>query len=109
IERFCNPENLTISNTLKAPETAMSAVITGAEIFLPLAGLINIDEEIIRLQKELAKWSDEVKRVKGKLSNAKFVDNAPDAVVEAEREKKAEYLEKQKIVLERIETLKTQL
>ncbi len=109
IERFCNPENLTISSTLKAPETAMSAVITGAEIFLPLAGLINIDEEIVRLEKELAKWSGEVKRVKGKLSNAKFVDNAPETVVEAERAKEAEYLEKQKIVLERIETLKTQL
>ncbi|MCA9766542.1 MAG: valine--tRNA ligase [Carnobacterium sp.] len=109
IERFCNPENLTISSMVRAPETAMSAVITGAEIYLPLAGLINIDEEIVRLEKELAKWSGEVKRVKGKLSNAKFVDNAPVAVVEAEKVKEKEYLEKQTLVLERIEILKTQI
>ncbi|MGB3161383.1 MAG: valine--tRNA ligase [Carnobacterium sp.] len=109
IERFCNPENLIISSAVEAPETAMSAVITGAEIYLPLAGLINIDEEIVRLEKELAKWSGEVKRVKGKLSNAKFVDNAPIAVVEAEKVKEKEYLDKQALVLGRIEILKTQL
>ncbi|MGB6179391.1 valine--tRNA ligase [Carnobacterium sp.] len=109
IERFCNPENLIISSAVEAPETAMSAVITGAEIYLPLAGLINIDEEIVRLEKELAKWSGEVKRVKGKLSNAKFVDNAPIAVVEAEKTKEKEYLDKQALVLGRIEILKTQL
>lgn len=87
IERFCNPETLTISSDVKAPETAMTAVITGAEIYLPLAGLINLEEEIIRLEKELDKWSNEVKRVEGKLANKKFVENAPDAVVEAEKEK----------------------
>ena len=85
IERFCNPETLTISSDVKAPETAMTSVITGAEIYLPLAGLINLEEEIIRLEKELDKWSKEVKRVEGKLANKKFVENAPDAVVEAEK------------------------
>lgn len=109
IERFCNPEVLTISSNIEAPETAMSAVITGAEIYLPLAGLINLEEEIARLEKELAKWDKEVKRVKGKLSNAKFVDNAPEAVVAAEKTKEAEYLEKHAIVLERIGVLKAQL
>ncbi|MEG0749676.1 MAG: valine--tRNA ligase [Carnobacterium sp.] len=109
IERFCNPEVLTISSNVEAPETAMSAVITGAEIYLPLAGLINLEEEIARLEKELAKWDKEVKRVKGKLSNAKFVDNAPEAVVAAEKTKEAEYLEKHAIVSERIGVLKAQL
>jgi hypothetical protein len=51
----------------------MSAVLTGAEIYLPLAGLINIEEEIKRLEKELAKWNGEVKRVQGKLANERFV------------------------------------
>lgn len=109
IERFCNPEVLTISSNVEAPETAMSAVITGAEIYLPLAGLINLEEEIARLEKELVKWDKEVKRVKGKLSNAKFVDNAPEAVVAAEKTKEAEYLEKHAIVSERIGVLKAQL
>ncbi|THE15193.1 valine--tRNA ligase [Enterococcus hirae] len=107
IERFCNPEELTISSEITAPDLAMSAVLTGAEIFLPLAGLINIEEEIQRLEKELVKWTSEVKRVQGKLSNERFVSNAPDDVVEAEREKEKDYLEKQAAVRERIENLKT--
>src|SRR5699024_12400475 len=41
IERFCNTDTLTISSTIDTPEEAMSAVITGAELFLPLAGLID--------------------------------------------------------------------
>lgn len=106
IERFCNPEELVISHELEAPEMAMSAVLTGATIYLPLAGLINIDEEITRLEKELAKWGQEVKRVQGKLSNERFVASAPAAVVEQERAKETDYLEKQKAVEERITQLR---
>ena len=109
IERFCNPETLTISSEIEAPETAMSAVITGAEIYLPLAGLINLEEEIARLNKELDKWSKEVKRVEGKLANKRFVESAPDAVVEAEKAKHVDYLEKQVAVTERIKVLENQL
>ncbi|EOA3392286.1 valine--tRNA ligase [Enterococcus hirae] len=107
IERFCNPEELTISSEIVAPDLAMSAVLTGAEIFLPLAGLINIEEEIKRLEKELSKWTDEVKRVQGKLGNERFVANAPAEVVEAERAKEKDYLDKQAAVTERIRSLRT--
>ena len=106
IERFCNPEELVISSDLEAPELAMSAILTGATIYLPLADLINIEEEIVRLEKELDKWTKEVKRVQGKLSNERFVANAPADVVVQEREKEADYLEKQKAVVDRIDQLK---
>ncbi|MFC4697600.1 valine--tRNA ligase [Enterococcus aquimarinus] len=106
IERFCNPEELVIANQIDAPELAMSAILTGATIYLPLADLINIDEEIERLTKELAKWTQEVKRVQGKLANERFVANAPAAVVEEEREKEKDYLEKQKSTSDRIAQLK---
>ena len=107
IERFCNPEELVISSDITAPDLAMSAVLTGAEIYLPLAGLINIEEEIKRLEKELAKWNGEVKRVQGKLANERFVANAPESVVAEEREKEKDYLEKQAAVQDRIESLRT--
>ncbi|MUO32929.1 valine--tRNA ligase [Enterococcus gallinarum] len=107
IERFCNPEELVISNTLEAPELAMSAILSGATIYLPLAGLINIEEEISRLEKELTKFNQEVKRVQGKLANERFVANAPEEVVAQERAKEADYLDKQKAVQERIEQLRT--
>lgn len=106
IKRFCHPETLEIGADIQAPELAMSAVITGGEIFLPLADLINIEDEIIRLEKELDKWTKEVARVQGKLKNERFVSNAPDQIVEAERAKETDYLAKQRTVRERISQLK---
>ena len=81
-------------------------MITGAEIYLPLSGLVNVDEEIARLNKELEKWISEVKIVRGKLSNERFVQNAPEQVVAKEREKEADYLEKQQLVTEQLEQMK---
>ncbi|MBE3569136.1 MAG: valine--tRNA ligase [Bacillales bacterium] len=105
LERFCNPETLTIGTDIEAPEKAMTAVVTGAEIFLPLEGLINLEEEIARLKKEWEKWNKEVERVQKKLSNENFVKKAPQKVVEEERQKEKDYLEKRKAVEERIKEL----
>ncbi|MEG0440227.1 MAG: valine--tRNA ligase, partial [Solibacillus sp.] len=106
IEKFCNPDGLTIGASLEAPAQAMSAVVSGAEIFMPLAGLINIDEEIVRLEKELDKWAKEVKLVSSKLSNERFVSKAPEALVAVEREKLADYEAKFATVEKRIAELK---
>ncbi|WP_335869170.1 valine--tRNA ligase [Bacillus sp. 2205SS5-2] len=108
IDRFCNPETLELSTTLTAPEKSMSAVVTGAELYLPLAGLINIDEEIARLEKEREKWNKEVMRVQGKLNNERFISKAPQSVVDEEREKERNYLEKRQTVETRIAELKSE-
>ncbi|MDQ0429915.1 valyl-tRNA synthetase [Planomicrobium stackebrandtii] len=102
IERFCNPETLTIGQNIQAPEKSMSAVVSGAELFMPLEGLIDIDAELARLNKELEKWAKEVKLVSGKLSNERFVSKAPEAVVAEERAKQADYVEKHATVEKRI-------
>ncbi|MCJ8006999.1 valine--tRNA ligase [Lederbergia wuyishanensis] len=107
IERFCNPEELEIAVTITPPEKSMTAVVTGAELFLPLEGLINIDEEITRLEKEWDKWNKEVERVQKKLSNEKFISKAPQAIVDEEREKEKDYLEKRATVEERLQELKS--
>lgn len=73
---------------------------------MPLEGLIDIEEELKRLQKELDKWAKEVKLVQGKLSNERFVSKAPEAVVAEERKKEADYLEKHATVEKRMEELK---
>lgn len=106
LEKFCNPDTLTIGEGLEAPGQSMTAVVTGAQVFLPLVGLINLEEEIARLEKELEKWAKEVKLVTGKLSNEKFVSKAPEALVNAEREKLADYESKHAVVLKRLEELK---
>lgn len=106
IARFSNPEEFVYGEDVEAPSDAVTSVITGAEIYLPLAGLINIEDEIARLEKEAEKLQQEVDRVEKKLSNEKFVAKAPAAVVEAERAKGADYQAQRESVLERIATLK---
>ncbi|MYL34224.1 valine--tRNA ligase [Pontibacillus yanchengensis] len=107
LERFCNPSELIIDPNLQAPEKAMSSVITGAELYLPLEGLIDIQEEVARLEKEWKKWDDEVKLVQKKLSNDKFVNKAPEHIVQAERDKEQDYLDKRDKVETRINELKS--
>ncbi|MCM3765462.1 valine--tRNA ligase [Neobacillus niacini] len=106
IERFCNPEELQMDTDIVIPDKAMTAVITGLEIILPLEGLINIDEEIARLEKEWDKLNKEVERVQKKLSNEGFMKKAPENVVAEERAKERDYLEKRGIVEARIKELK---
>ncbi|RFA34547.1 valine--tRNA ligase [Virgibacillus dokdonensis] len=106
LERFCNTSELTIMEEIDVPEKAMSAVVTGAELFLPLEGLIDFDKEITRLEKDLAKWTKEVERVQKKLTNEGFINKAPQAVIEAEKQKEKEYLDKQAKVQARLHELK---
>ncbi|WP_338777433.1 valine--tRNA ligase [Metabacillus sp. FJAT-52054] len=106
LERFCNPSSLEIGTDLPSEDKAMTAVVTGAELILPLEGLINMEEEIKRLEKELDKWTKEVERVQKKLGNEGFVKKAPEKVIEEERAKEKEYVEKRDSVLARIAELK---
>ena len=73
------------------PDDEVPAAATGLyqelEILVPLAGIIDVEAERARLSKEIAKLEGALKSVTSKLSNAKFIDNAPDAVVAKEREK----------------------
>jgi valyl-tRNA synthetase len=70
--------------------TAATQLHGQLEILVPMAGLIDVAAEQARLDKEIAKLEGGIKAVGGKLGNAKFVDNAPEAVVAKEREKLAE-------------------
>ncbi|WP_208590366.1 valine--tRNA ligase [Gracilibacillus suaedae] len=105
LDRFCNPSELTIDTNVVVPDKAMSAVVTGAELFLPLEGLIDINKELTRLQGELDKLNKEVERVDKKLANEGFVSKAPANVVEAEKEKQKDYMEKREKVQARIQEL----
>nr|WP_146924382.1 valine--tRNA ligase [Alkalibacterium kapii] len=106
IERFCNPNDLVIDTEIEIPGEVKSAVISGAEVYIPLAGLVDVKEEIKRLEKEKEKWQQEINRVEKKLANDKFVKNAPENIVEAEKEKGKDYKEKFEAVTNQIEKLK---
>lgn len=109
IDRFCHPKHLEIGSDVTPPALAMTSVITGAEVYLPLADLIDLNEEVARLQKEAAKLESEVARGEKKLGNERFVANAPEQVVAKEKEKLAGYQAKLVATNERIAALKAQL
>lgn len=89
------------------PENAMAAVVSGVEVYLPLAGLIDVEKETQRLNKELATLDKELARVEGKLSNAGFLAKAPEAVIAKEKAKAEEFNGKRSSILERLAYLKT--
>lgn len=105
IEKFARPSELIISKEIEPLETDITRVLTGLEIYVSLADLIDIDKEKERLEKELSKLQQELDRVNKKLSNEKFVGSAPEAVVAKEKEKQAMYQEQYDTVKERIEAL----
>ena len=69
------------------PKNAMAAVVTGIEVYLPLAGLIDVEKETQRLSKELAAMEKDLQRAGGKLNNAGFLAKAPEDVIAKERAK----------------------
>jgi valyl-tRNA synthetase len=80
-------DELTIGQDLDRPEQAATQVVGDVEISLPLAGLVDIAEEEKRLQKEIAKVQKDIDLFSKKLSNEKFVANAPAHVLEKDRGK----------------------
>ncbi len=85
-------ENITkLDNTIEAPESA-TALVGDMKIFIPLAGLIDKDQEIARLNKEIEKLDKQKMQFEGKLNNDKFVSGAPEEIVNVERERLASTL-----------------
>ena len=80
-----------LADVAAAEKQSVSTVCHGAEVILPLAGVLDIADELARLDKELARLEGEVTRAEKKLANEGFVKKAPAAVVEAEKEKVENY------------------
>ncbi len=103
IKNLANITEVTfIESKEQAPEEAMSAVIHGAEIYIPLEDLVDYDAEFERLSKEKKRLEGEVKRVEGKLSNQGFISKAPEKVINEEKEKMVKYKEMLEKVSERL-------
>ncbi|MBD7913726.1 valine--tRNA ligase [Clostridium sp. Sa3CUN1] len=90
----------------EVPENAVSLVVKGGELFMPLLDLVDKEKELERLNKEKKKLEGEVERIDKKLSNQGFVSKAPQAVIDGEKEKREKYQEMLNAVLVRIEALK---
>ena len=109
IKALARVEDLTCGVDLKQPAQVAKQVAGDVEILLPLAGLIDIEEEEKRLDKEIAKAKVDVDMFSKKLANEKFVANAPPQVLEKDRAKLAAAQEKMQVLqasLEKIVALK---
>jgi len=92
-------KELHIGVTVDKPKNVATAVIKGAEVYVPLEGILDLTQERDRLQKEIAKMSKDIEVFSKKLSNKNFVDKAPKDVVEKDTAK----LEDFKVKREKLE------
>lgn len=86
-------------------EDAVSVVIANATIYIPFAELVDIKQEIERLQKEEKRLEGELKRVAGMLGNEKFISKAPAAKIQEEKDKQTKYMQMMEQVKERLTQL----
>lgn len=105
-ERLAWSEIIVNAERSNFSENAVTAVMPGVEIFIPLGELVDIQKEVERLEKEKADLQKELERVDGMLSNERFMAKAPQKVVEEEKVKKLKYSEMMNKVEERLASLK---
>ncbi len=101
-----NPDRLTIAESLPhKPEKALALVIGEVEVYLPLAGLVDLDAERVRLTKEIDETAQAIVRAEGMLSKAGFREKAPEHVVAREEERLLEHRVRLQKLRERLESL----
>ena len=86
-------ESITVLPADDKGPVSVTKIVDGAELLIPMAGLINKEDELARLAKEVAKIEGEIGRIESKLANEGFVARAPEAVIAKEREKLEGYAE----------------
>jgi len=91
IKKLARADSIVLGDSLDVPKASAKAVLSGgAEIAVPLEGLIDFDKERERLQNQIDKLDTELQRLKGQLSNANFVERAPTEKVQELRDRKDE-------------------
>jgi valyl-tRNA synthetase len=93
IKKLAKVEDVIVDLNLTRPKASASAVISECEIFIPLEGLIDLEVERQRLQKEINRLENSLAGIEKKLSNEKFISNAAPEIVEKERTKQKDWLE----------------
>jgi valyl-tRNA synthetase len=103
IKRMARLSDITFAD--RAPEGAVQLLVRGEVAALPLKGVIDLAAEKTRLDKEIAKADADIKRVDAKLGNEKFVANAPEEIVEEEKEKREAAVARRAKIVEALQRL----
>ena len=105
-EKLAGAKDVTVTESeAGVPEGAVSVIVEGAKIFMPMDELIDTQKEKERLEKEKERLEAEIDRVEKKLSNKGFVEKAPAKLIEEEKEKGVKYKEMYEKVLESLKKL----
>ncbi len=104
VKRLARISDISLAD--RSPEGAAQLLVRGEVAALPLKGVIDLSAEKARLDKEIVKAEADIKRVDAKLGNEKFVANAPEEIVEEEKEKREAAVERMAKLLEALERLK---
>ena len=91
LNRIVKIEKITSGEKLDKPEQSATAVVSDIEIFIPLKGLIDIDKEVNRLNKQVIDMNGRLNTIYKKLNNKNFIDRAPSDVIANEKKKKEKY------------------
>jgi len=89
-DKLASVTDLTVEPGAEKPRASASVVVAECEVFVPLAGMIDLDQERDRLRNKIEEKEAFLERVEQKLDNRQFVENAPDEVVDRERQKRAD-------------------
>ena len=104
IMKLCNVSS--VNYVTETPQDAFGFLVKATEYFIPVTDNIDTEAEIKKLEEELAYAQGFLKSVEAKLSNEKFVNGAPAAVVDKERKKKSDAEAKIKVIEQQLATLK---
>lgn len=94
VKKMANITSIDVVDKMPQDVQGLSFMVMTSEFFVPLAGLVDAQEEIQKIQEQIAYQEKFLAQVRGKLSNSRFVANAPEAVVALERKKEADSLSK---------------
>ncbi|HEY6438167.1 MAG TPA: class I tRNA ligase family protein, partial [Ignavibacteriaceae bacterium] len=105
IKKLAKVEDLKAGENIVKPKASASSLVKSSEIYIPLEGLIDLDVERQRLQKEITRLEGSLAGIEKKLSNEKFISGAPADVVEKERTKQRDWQENLRKLKEILENL----
>lgn len=105
IMQMANVSEITAGQELAKIHQAVSAITAAAEIYVPLEGVIDVDKELVRLNKDLQNTIKDIEKSEAKLNNEQFLSRAPQEVIEKEKAKVQEGNIKKEGILKRLQML----